>query len=311
VQRVDSGVLVGLNRILRATGGELDVFFDDGNLQQVLDVASTIRRSGAPFGNDRGGIFVVKMANTHGGAGILTASLDLYSQLDTALGTRAPLDVWLLEASIISTVVTDYASFPILNMDFAPQPNFLSAAAKPLPDEGAAATSRGHSEVQHERPRGRIKHLFHPSRVLPCGAGAGCGRNELARVIRTAWCDAGVWTLLRLLIRCVWTSGRPHAFPPAGCVGRVSTSSAATERGPWHLRSVQVMRLRRDPYTWPSGMGNPPQWRLICAWAISPLHSHPSKFGPQSGPFGKRWSREGDGEETSPPPTPITSTSVH
>jgi hypothetical protein len=127
VQRVDSGVLVGLNRILRATGGELDVFFDDGNLQQVLDVASTIRRSGAPFGNDRGGIFVVKMANTHGGAGILTASLDLYSQLDTALGTRAPLDVWLLEASIISTVVTDYASFPILNMDFAPQPNFLSS----------------------------------------------------------------------------------------------------------------------------------------------------------------------------------------
>lgn len=125
MQQVDSGVLVGLNALLRATGGEQDVTFDDGNLQQVLDVAPVIRRSGAPFGQERGGVFVIKLANTHGGAGALTATLDVYDQLDTKLGFRAPHDVWLLAAHIVTTTNTAYTSKPLLDISVAPQPNFL------------------------------------------------------------------------------------------------------------------------------------------------------------------------------------------
>lgn len=82
---LDSGALRGLTKILGIAGGT-PTDFDDGNLQQTLDVGPILRRSRTP-GELNGGIFSSSIRNTHTAANVLLGTLAPYT---CGVGATAP-----------------------------------------------------------------------------------------------------------------------------------------------------------------------------------------------------------------------------
>jgi len=104
VQRINSQALSLINRSLGITGtGSQQTEFEDGNLQQTIDVADLIRRGNTQGGT--GGIYIGALTNIHGASGVLHSAFQLYS---SAAGVIAPypnpmpigFDVWILGASV-------------------------------------------------------------------------------------------------------------------------------------------------------------------------------------------------------------------
>lgn len=83
--RLDSGALRGLAKILGISGGS-PTDFDEGILQQSLDVAPFLRRSLTP-GELNQGVFMTGMRNTHTAANTLLGTLAPYT---AGVGATAP-----------------------------------------------------------------------------------------------------------------------------------------------------------------------------------------------------------------------------
>lgn len=98
------------------------VQFDDGVLQQVLDVAALVRRAGtiAPSA----GLWTVNIINSHNSANAVSTTIDPYNLTGAGNGYPVPigpeLDVWLCDVSggtgIASTIDIDEPSF--LGIDY-------------------------------------------------------------------------------------------------------------------------------------------------------------------------------------------------
>jgi len=94
-----------------------------------------------------------------------------------------------------------------------------------------------------------------------------------------AWRDDGYWKLTWLRISLRWTSGHVGGWPPGGFVGRASTLFLATGPHRFKLKSTLLRPLPGTP--------GAPLWRLICAWATSPLQPPTTRSGTGSARNGK------------------------
>jgi len=104
MKRVDSQALVFANRALgiSGTGPSGPTEFVDGTLDQVIDVASIVRRGRTFAGTS--GVFTGLLQTVHAGAGTLGTAVNIYN---VATGGIAPFpspipasfDVWLLSAT--------------------------------------------------------------------------------------------------------------------------------------------------------------------------------------------------------------------
>lgn len=102
-QQIESGALTLMNEILQlGAGGEQTTQLDDGNVSQVIDIKSIVRRS-LTFASTEG-LFFFGYANIHAGAGVLTSSVNPYVATTglNAFPTVMPrgFDVWLLYATM-------------------------------------------------------------------------------------------------------------------------------------------------------------------------------------------------------------------
>ncbi len=106
MKRVDSDALEAVNRAMGLTGrGAQLTEFLDGQVNQVLDVASSVRR-GRTQGTQRG-LFPGLLRNIHGGATVVTTSINLYAPVLGRVGLwpsnaelAAFFDIWLLYAQV-------------------------------------------------------------------------------------------------------------------------------------------------------------------------------------------------------------------
>jgi len=104
MKRVDSQALVFANRALgiSGVGPSTPTEFVDGTLDQVIDVASIVRRGRTFAGTS--GIFTGILQNVHPGAGTLGVAVNIYNVAVGAIAPfRAPMpadfDIWLLSAT--------------------------------------------------------------------------------------------------------------------------------------------------------------------------------------------------------------------
>ena len=103
-RRVDSAALDSIALSLNLSGPAAgETWFEDGNLQQVLDVASLIRRGRTVAASE--GIFNAVLRNVHTSAQTRTTAVTPY---DVATGAIEPwptpvpssLDIWVIQASV-------------------------------------------------------------------------------------------------------------------------------------------------------------------------------------------------------------------
>lgn len=103
MREIDTNALTRVARVLgvgNPATAVSPVDFDDGVLQQVLEVSAMIRRARAPLGD---GLFAAQIENVHAGAGAETTQRDPYD-LAVATGAGWPdpvpadFDVWVLGA---------------------------------------------------------------------------------------------------------------------------------------------------------------------------------------------------------------------
>jgi len=107
--KVDSPALAGLLKVLGIPGrGEETTFFDDGNLQQAVDVAFHIRRSRTIVQSE--GIFTAGLVNTHVGGDAVSLNVDPYAFTAVTAGFPTPVpegfDVWVLNLFATATAAT-------------------------------------------------------------------------------------------------------------------------------------------------------------------------------------------------------------
>lgn len=105
MQEVSSLALADVAKTLQlTTGGEQQTEFDDGNLQQVLDVGDMVRRGLVPIGTD--GLFGGALETNHIAAGTVSVTIDPYA-LRPGTDVNPPwppldkmkaYDVWVLGA---------------------------------------------------------------------------------------------------------------------------------------------------------------------------------------------------------------------
>lgn len=108
MKKLESGALRGLTKLLGISGGG-ETYFDDENLQQVLDVSGYMRRTRTP-GEENTGVFMTGIRNTHSGAAA-DAVLGILAPYTAGVGAAAParntwpgqgtgvpidFDIWLL-----------------------------------------------------------------------------------------------------------------------------------------------------------------------------------------------------------------------
>lgn len=98
MRKIDSAVLQSIARSLRLFGsGSPETEYDDGVLQQVLDVGPLIRRGGALGPTE--GLWTAGIVNTHAAADSQSTSVNPYAIVAPASGFPSPIpegsDVWI------------------------------------------------------------------------------------------------------------------------------------------------------------------------------------------------------------------------